>query len=291
MTDPTQAKQVRTRSGDTTRKYSWPPLPPHEFTVTSVTSAIKGGLPTPHLIGWAAKMTAEAAIRDHDIVSLMLKGNPPDKRGAIAHLKGSRYRDMHAKGDRGTIVHAAVDAYLREEPWTKKELESRMEEAMVPDNMRLSTAGMISGVMEFLWDSEIEVHQNECTLYNRTHGYAGTADIIGSLQVGGSFVPAIIDVKTSKAIYNEVALQLVAYARAEFIGLNDGTEAPLLPDSIPQPCKINHGIVIRPKADGTYERADFTLTDEVFQMFLSCLGVAGANDDGVLQRAKRPTIN
>lgn len=78
MTDPTQAKKVRVGGGAMTRKYSWPPLPPHEFTVTSVTSAIKGGLPTPHLIGWAAKMTAEAAVSDYDIIGLMIKKG--DKR-------------------------------------------------------------------------------------------------------------------------------------------------------------------------------------------------------------------
>ncbi len=43
-----------------------------------------------------------------------------DKKGAIAHIKGSRYRDMDAKGDRGTIVHAAVDAYLAGKPMTNE---------------------------------------------------------------------------------------------------------------------------------------------------------------------------
>lgn len=285
MTDPTQAKRVNTRSGST-RKYSWPPQAPHEFTVTSVTSALKA-LPKPFLVGWAAKVTAEAAIRDHDVIPLMLSKTPPDKKGAIAHVKGSRYRDMQAKGDRGTIVHAAVDAYLSGKPWSKGEMENRLDEALVPDNLRVATAGMIAGVMEFLWDSEIDVHRNEATLYNRTHKYAGTADIIGSLQIGGSVVPAVIDVKTSKRVYDEVALQLTAYARAEFAGLNDGTEAPLIEG---HEGPIEYGVVIRPKGDGTYERVDFTLGDDLFNLFLSCLGVSEGLDDGVLEAARRPTI-
>lgn len=138
-----------------TRKYSWPPLPPHEFTVTSVTSAIKGGLPTPHLIGWAAKMTAEAAVSDYDIIGLMIKKG--DKRAAINHLKGSRYRDMNDKADRGTIVHAAVDAYLKGKPMSLDEMNRLLDETHIPDNMKRSTAGYISGVMEFLWDTEPQI--------------------------------------------------------------------------------------------------------------------------------------
>lgn len=284
MTEPSQAKSVRLNSYESTRKYSWPPLPPHEFTVTSVTSAIKGGLPKPFLIGWAAKKTAECAVSDHAIVSAMLdKG---DKAAALSHLKGSRNRDMAVKGDRGTIVHAAIDAYLKGKPMSKVEMQQRLDESRIPDDLRLTTAGMISGAMEFLWDTEPEVLWNESTLYNRTHGYAGTADLICKVQVGGSVQPVIVDFKTSARIYDEVALQLAAYGHAEFVGLNDGTEKPLLESGE----TVKFGIVIRPKSDGTYERADFTLTEDVFSMFLACLGVAEGTESNVLGKARRPSV-
>lgn len=286
MTEPVLATTKKAQGfGQNVRKYSWPPQPPHEFSVTSVTTAIKHGLPTPHLIGWAAKMTAEAAVRDHDIVQLMLDRG--DKKGALSHLKGSRYRDMGAKADRGNIVHDAVDAYLSGKPWTPEQLKERMEEHQVSEALWRSTIGMVSGVMEFLWDSEIDIIANEATVYSRTHKYAGTLDILGKLGVGKTpRMPAVIDIKTSKAIYDEVALQLCAYARADFIGGNDGSETPLLPDGEP----IQHGIVIRPKADGTYERADFTLTDDVFNMFLACLGVCDGVENNVLRKARRPSV-
>lgn len=284
MTDPTQAKSVKLSPYRTTRRYSWPPTEPHEFTVTSVTSAIKGGLPTPHLIGWAAKKTAECAISDHKIVGMMLEKG--DKKGALQHLKGYRYRDMTSKGDRGNIVHAAMDAYLQDKPLSKKELEKRLVDGNVPQNMWHSTAGMISGAMEFLWDTEPEVYWNEATLYSREHGYAGTADLICKLFIGGSRVPVVVDFKTSAAIYDEVALQLVAYARADFVGLNDGTEKPVVPSGE----KIEHGVVIRPKADGSYERADFTLGDDVFQLFLNILGTTHGVEGDVLAQARRPTV-
>jgi hypothetical protein len=283
VTDPTQAKTVKI-GYMTTRKYSWPPHPPHEFTVTSVTSAIGHGLPKPHLVGWAVKMTAEAAIRDHDVVESFIKKN--DKKSAIDHLKGARWRTLGSKGDRGTIVHAAVDAYIRGKPYTKEELQELIEEADLPRSYWESTIGMVAGAMEFLWEVKPEVLHNEVTLFSRQHGYGGTADLICKMKIGGSVVPAVVDFKTSKSIYDEVALQLSAYAYADFVGQNDGTEMEIVPGGEP----IKYGVVIRPKSNGTYERADFILTKDVFDMFLATLEIHNSIEANVLEAARRPTV-
>lgn len=276
---------MRINAFETTRKYSWPPLPPHEFTVTSVTSAIRHGLPKPYLVGWAAKKTAEAAVSDHDIVALMIGKGAAGKKAAIQHLKGARFTDS-AKADRGNIVHAAIEAYIDDKEWTNDQIAAKVVEVDIPKAMWESTHGMIRGVIGFLEDFEPEIYASECTLYSRKHGYAGTTDIIGKIGVGNSRVPAVIDIKTSPRIYDEVALQLVAYARADFVGHNDGTESPITPDGEP----IQYGIVLRPKADGTYERGDFTLSDDLFDMFLSCLGTADATEMNILGKARRPTV-
>lgn len=283
MTEPHQAKTVKI-GFTTTRRYSWPPMEPHEFTVSSVTSALKHGLPKPHLVGWAAKKTAECAVSDHKIITAMLEKN--DKKAAIAHLKGSRYRDMAEKGDRGTIVHSAIDAYLSGKPMSMDAVTEKLNEAHVPHYMYQSTAGMIAGAVGFLDDTEPDVHWNEATVYSREHGYAGTADIICDLWIGGSREPAVVDFKTGANIYDETALQLVAYARADFVGLNDGTEAPLTPDGRP----IKYGVVIRPKSDGTYERVDFTLGDDLFRMFLGTIAVTNGVEYDVLAQSRRPTV-
>jgi hypothetical protein len=301
MTDPTAAKQVKLGSGKTARRYSWPPHPPHEFTVTSVTSATKGGLPAPHLIGWAAKTAAECAVDDHDLVSMMIsKGQT---RAAIDHIKGSRFRSMNEKADRGTIVHAALEAYLNGKPFTKEEITDRLKEKRVPRTMWKSTEGMVRGVFEFLGDSEIDVYWAEHTLYNRTHQYAGTADVLGRLYCGGGMNNGVVDVKTSKAIYDEVGLQLVAYARAEFVGLGDGTEMPLIPKPASKSAKavrewkaqieegFRFGVVVRPKANGTYERGDFSLTDDLFDMFLSTLRTTQHVDNETMASARRPNAH
>lgn len=279
MTQPKQARQRRGR--DAPRTYAWPPLPPHEFEVVSVTSALIS-LPKPYLIGWAAKVTAEAAVDDHAIVAAMLEKG--DERAAIDHLKSTRFRDMGKKADRGTIVHAALESYMAGRPVEKETVESQLREARVPLNLWKSTTAMIAGLMEFLHDHEPEIYWSESTVYSRTHGYAGTADLIARMLVGDSTVPVVLDVKTSKSIYDEVALQLCAYAQADFVGLDDGTEAPLVPTGEP----IEYGIVVRPTPSGKYDKATFALGDpDLLDVFLACLTIT--NKRGVLERVRRPT--
>lgn len=275
MTTPNQAKS--SRGG--IRTYAWPPQPPHEFEHVSVTSALKS-LPKPYLVGWAAKVAGECAVEDHDIIAAMLaKG---DKRAAIDHIKGARFRDMGKKADRGTIVHAALENYLAGRPSDVATIDAQLEEAHVPKNMWGSAHRMIAGLMEFLFDEEPEVIWSEATVYSRKHHYAGTADLIARMRVGDTVVPVVLDVKTSKAIYDEVGLQLTAYARADFVGLDDGKEMPLLPDG----GEIRHGVVVRPTPSGSYQKANFDLTDEVYAKFLACLELVDV--ENVMAKSRRP---
>jgi hypothetical protein len=45
--------------------------------------------------------------------------------------------------------------------------------------------------------------------------------------------------------------------------------------------------VVRPTANGKYEKAVFTLTDDVYKLFLGCLTVAA--NKNVLDTARRPS--
>lgn len=280
MTQPAQARKGKSR--DAPRTYAWPPLPPHEFEVISVTSAIGRAMAKPHLIGWAAKVTAEKAIDDHAIIGAMLEKG--DERGAIAHVKGARYADSGTKADRGTIVHGALEAYIAGKPIGKKAIEEQLKEMRVPIHMWKSAAAMINGVMEFLYDEEPQIYWSESTVYSRKHGYAGTPDVLAKMRVGGTLKPVVIDIKTSKSIYDEVALQLSAYANADFVGLDDGTEKKLLPGKNQA---IEHGVVVRPTASGKYEKAVFTLTPDIHELFLAMLHVA--KNQSILETARRPS--
>ena len=282
MTTPSQARQ---RTDDGPRIYAWPPQPPHEMEVISVTSALKGGLPKPFLVGWAAKVAAEFAVDNLEAVKGLV--NAGEKRAAVDLIKGARFRDMNEKANRGTIVHAAVEAYVAGTPLSKEDIAAKLDEARVDAGLRKAAVPMVQGVLAFLQDAEPEILWSESTVYSRTYGYAGTADIIGRMHVGSSRVPVIIDVKTSKAIYDEVALQLCAYARADFVGLDDGTERLLIEDGSVSGDPIEYGVVVRPTPSGKYETATFALTDEVFDLFLACLRVASLA--AIPSRARRPS--
>lgn len=276
MTTPTQARQ---RSDDGPRTYAWPPQPPHEMEVLSVTSAMKS-LAKPFLIGWAAKMSAECAVEDHELIGQMLQ-KKTGKKAALDYVKQARFRDSSGKADRGTIVHGAVEAYLAGKKIDPDHIQFLLEEKQVPEDLWAATFKMVDGVIEFLYDFEPEIYWSEATIYSREHEYAGTGDIIGKVMVGRKKLPVTIDFKTGKSIYNEVAMQLAAYARGDFVGLDDGSEAPLTPNGEP----IRHGIAVRPTASGKYEHANFDLTDEVFDKFLACLELSDA--ERVLARARR----
>lgn len=291
----TVPKQARKRSNSGPRTYAWPPQPPYEFEVLSVTSAINAGLAKPFLTNWAAKLVATEAVEDLEIITAMVaKGNEQD---AISHLKSAPYRKRQAAADRGTLVHSALESYLAGKKPTEEELAEEFKEANVPQKLWTSTLRMVNGLIDFLYDEEPEVLWSESTVYSRTHGYAGTADLIANMTIGGSRVPVILDVKTSKAIYDETALQLAAYANADFVGMDDGTEAPLLyeysesaiTDMPLADQAIEYGVVVRPKPMGGYEKVVFTLTDDVFEMFLGCLTVARGQAADVLAQSRRPS--
>jgi hypothetical protein len=284
MTVPSQAKK---RSDNAPRTYAWPPLPPYEFEVLSVTAAINGGIAKPFLTNWAAKLVAETAVEDFDLVKLMLEKD--DAAGAIAHLKGAPYRKRQAAADRGTLVHSAIESYVAGVKVEEEQLREQFKEAAIPTKLWKSTLVMITGLVDFLFDEEPEILWSESTVYSREHGYAGTADMIARMRVGGTVVPVVLDVKTSKRIYDEAALQCCAYARADFVGLDDGTEKPLIAKGKGKGQPIEYGVVVRPKPTGGYEKAVFTLSDDLFALFLHCLGVTRLQNQGVLSSAKRPS--
>jgi len=84
----------------------------------------------------------------------------------------------------------------------------------------------------------------EATVFDSVVGFAGSFDMVCKLPAYGDEL-VILDYKTSKAIYPEVAAQLAAYAHAEQYVLDDNTV-----HAMPQ---IDKGVAVRFAADGSYE--------------------------------------
>lgn len=187
----------------------------------SVTTVI-GCLDKPAIPRWAAKRAAEFAVDNAE--SWLALTRTGQKTAAVDLIKGAPWRERDKAADIGTAVHKAVELYT-------------LGQSMPtwPDDV----AGHMAQFEKFLNAYEPEFELAEATVYHRAHKWAGTTDGVCTFRkapqdhadlVGKR---TIVDYKTSNegrqghGLYPEIALQLGAYAHAEFIGLPDGTEAPM----------------------------------------------------------------
>lgn len=184
------------KDGPNGRMYGW-----GDETFHSVTT-ILSALGKPWLGAWAAKMVAEYA------VEYRAEWDALPKAGAIRLLKGAPWEKRDAAGDLGTAVHDAIEAaVLGQTP------------PPYPDDV----AARMAHWDRFLADYRPTWLASEAAVFSRKNQYAGTLD--GIAEIGGETL--LLDVKTSKDVYPEYALQLAAYRHAEFLGLPDGTEAEI----------------------------------------------------------------
>jgi hypothetical protein len=200
-----------------------------------VTSILSKGIPKPALIRWSAKLVAEGAVKQTD------KWLDMSDDEAIAYLSGLPDARRNSSANLGSAIHAAVDAVANDKEY-KEQSDTAQE--------------YVNGFFKFVNDFKPKFLFTEQAVYNRTHGYAGTLDAI--IRIGRTNY--VLDTKTGNRIYPEVALQLVAYKNAEFIGRVGGEEIPLPP--------IKKGAVLH-LGPNTYSLVEARVDDEIFDAFLS----------------------
>jgi hypothetical protein len=202
-------------TSDSGRFYVW-----HGERYRSVTSIISGGLPKPALIGWAKKVTAEYAVANLKSLEVLVADDPA---GAVDWLKGAAYRDRDRKGNIGTAVHAAAEAYVLEAPYPAW-----------PEDV----APYMRGFLQWLEDFRPTFLAVEAPVLSRTQRYAGTMDGIVDVSLPSVSrrlglpidrpLRVLFDIKTGSGIFPEVGLQLAAYRFGEvYIRLPDASEEPL----------------------------------------------------------------
>ena len=223
MTTPPLAQNVRGKG----RHYQHPAT---GELVPSVTNII-GILNKPALPRWAAKVVAEqAASMKASLANL-------DDAEIVDMLKGSPWRKSGRAADRGTTIHAY--------------LECRML-GIDPPEISGEAARFRRAADEWLDDWKPEVVATEQTVFGPD--YAGTGDL-WCMRDG---TLAVVDFKSSKAIYSEAALQLAALARATVRA--DGEEQP----------QAEQGWVVRIGEKG-YEVKQVADLDANYAAFRSCL--------------------
>lgn len=210
----------------------------------SVTTILSGGLPKPALINWAKKFTSEYAVDNFDKLTSLLEPDAEgniDRDGAIDWLKSAAFRSRDKAADLGSLIHATAEAHVLGKPTPPWPVTAKPR---------------MKAFLAFLDEYEPTYLATEASVYNRTERYAGTLDAI--VEIDGRRL--LLDTKTGKGVYPDVALQLAAYRFAEFIGLADGSEAPMH--------EVDACAVLHLPEDGTYRLVDVRADEEVFKTFL-----------------------
>jgi len=176
-----------------------------EVSLYSVTTLIKEGLGTNGgLVYWNARTPVAWAAENLAAFTELVK---VDRDQAIKTAMDARWAKSGEAAARGTDLHTAAEQLaLGQSPDVEPHILPYLEQ-----------------YVGFLERHQPEFLMSEAPVYNVTHHYAGTCD--GIMVLGGKTV--IFDIKTtdkqpdakSRPPYPEVALQLVAYARAELVGL------------------------------------------------------------------------
>jgi hypothetical protein len=175
MTTPALAENVRGKG----RHYRNPQT---GELVPSVTNVI-GILDKPALPRWSAKMVAERAMVLKHALPKMEDGEIVDMLKAVPWQKSNR------AAERGTDIHEYLEYALNE--WERPELSRDAEPFREAADAWLAS-------------HDIEVVETELTMFHPL--YAGTCDLVARIDDRLT----IADFKTSKAIYDEAALQLAA---------------------------------------------------------------------------------
>lgn len=185
--------------------------------VTTVTDI----LDKPALLRWHREQVARSAIAAAErLIADRELGNVD---AAVAYLLASRNEGTDGRS-RGSRIHAALEAILRRESPT----------------IEGTDGPAIEGARAWLNEQGVRPLEVEAYLINETLGYGGTCDLVAEIA-GETW---LLDWKTSKSVawpdgrvYDEMRLQLSAYAHAEFVA------RPADPERHPLPAITRHGIV------------------------------------------------
>lgn len=173
--------------------------------VKGVTTLLNKGLPKPAIAPWAARTLAEYVADNPDqIEQLRTMGRGP----MVAALKGVPWQARDEAAIRGTDVHALGERLVHG------------EEVEVPEHLE----GHVEGYVKWLDTWQPEPIWTERPVASRKWWYAGTFDLIATMD-GQTW---LLDLKTASGVYGDNALQLAAYAHAEFL-IHHDVEIPLPP--------------------------------------------------------------
>ncbi|MEU8792180.1 hypothetical protein [Streptomyces sp. NPDC048643] len=184
-------------------------------------TSILGMIPKQNFLApWQAKLTAELAADSLDFIADMLTRGGRDS--VVDYLKGAARRYTKVRADIGSEAHDLFERLIR------GEYVGRVRSDLEP---------YVTHFREFMAAVNPEFVRAEDVVWSDTYGYAGSFDIwlYVWLDENGDPTPdrsgtrhlILGDWKTGKNTYPDVALQLAAYERADYVIDPDGNREPL----------------------------------------------------------------
>lgn len=221
----------------------------------------------PWLAPWYSKVTAENAV---EVMMEMQYGNGDwfkpflsedneiDWEDIAKLLAESPTWERDSAGERGDAVHEICEDILKRSKGNPR-IASEIWESEKDKYDSDTVVSRVGYFIEFLRDNKVSVLDIEPMLYNDTHGYAGSCDCIMYINDNLYFV----DIKTSAIISDTFALQVSAYAHAEYIidELGNRREVPV---------GNSEGAVLQ-LLDGSAKLVEVDISEEMFEAFISLL--------------------
>ena len=247
------------------------------------------------LQGWYATMASKRALEMY----AWLDRNPARAAAEISRVTRDRWGTQkriaaaapeytRTAADFGTLVHAVC-----EEWGTSGTRPDAAQIGAIAEQMRTEQGAFaaerdpralisraevrLDGYARFLDDFQPEFLEVEQTVVNHTVGYAGTTDAI--VKIGNTLLSA--DIKTSKKVRGDYALQGVAVCRAELLLDEDGGTREM-PD-------LTGAFVIHLPEAGGYQAVPLRTGDAEFEVFRSLRAAWSFEpDDCALEPAQDP---
>ena len=221
-----------------THGYRWSDGVTATDTLPSVTTIIGIVDKSGPLIGWAKRITAEAAVDNRDQMAGWV--DMAGRDGAISLLTKAASQKRDKAADVGTRVHALAESVARG----------------VPVELTEEERPFLAAYQRFLDEWQPRYLAAEEMVVSLTHGYGGTFDAI--VEMAGDIW--MLDTKTSRGCYPETALQLAAYSWADFIGRPADSQRYSLP-----PITAYGVLHLRPEG---YEVIPYSVDRETFDAFI-----------------------
>lgn len=209
---PADPDRLRRKVGRYNDRWYCDPLPtcaiaPATNDAWPAVSTLKKAFPKHALKAWGERTVAEYAVDNLAQIRGIL-ASPGGRAAAVDVVKGAPYRDTSKAADRGTTLHALLEARL-----AGQQMMLGVDAAAEP---------YVPAIDEMLATLQPELVMAEVVVISRPSevapsGYGGTFDHI--LRIGGELW--LTDLKTRKPgkwddVYDDEAAQLAAYGRADY---------------------------------------------------------------------------